>query len=236
MQVNKKKINNFSSIRISEDSKNRLKALALTPHESYENIILRLTHVNLGNRKIKYKIEFYIIMRFSKNQKHESEQSLFNKFHNKFFIKKEKEISPDNKKATKLVIKIIINPIILWIFKKRILMNNPYKLIYGHYFYDGIIQYKDILFTNNKFIDKQLKIRQTTEDTLYKNESNQTISDFNYDVMFKLLNELNDKYKENQDTNNVDIDYEYNEKESLVIINEPIETIFDNNKKILEIL
>ncbi len=174
-------------------------------------------------------------MRFSKNQKHESEQSLFNKFHNKFFIKKEKEISQDNKKLSKLTIEILFNPIMLWIYKKRILFQNPYKLIYGHYYYGGIIQYKDILFKNNKCIDKQSKIRQTTEDTLYKNESNQTISDFNYEIIYKLMNELNNDYQSNQ--NNIfDIDYEYNENESLVIINEPIETIFDDNKKILEIL
>ena len=46
----------YTNIKISERNKHRLKMLALTPSESYENIILRLLTVRLGNRNICYNI------------------------------------------------------------------------------------------------------------------------------------------------------------------------------------
>ena len=46
----------YTNIQISEKNKHRLKMLALTPSESYENIILRLINVRLGNRSIIYKV------------------------------------------------------------------------------------------------------------------------------------------------------------------------------------
>ena len=46
----------YTNIQISEKNKHRLKMLALTPSESYENIILRLMNVRLGNRSIIYKV------------------------------------------------------------------------------------------------------------------------------------------------------------------------------------
>ena len=48
--------NMITNIKISERNKHRLKMLALTPSESYENIILRLLTVRLGNRNICYNI------------------------------------------------------------------------------------------------------------------------------------------------------------------------------------
>ena len=45
-------VKNFSSIQVSNRSKERLKALALTPRESYENIIIRLLNVKLGGEII----------------------------------------------------------------------------------------------------------------------------------------------------------------------------------------
>lgn len=175
-------------------------------------------------------------MRLSKTKKHESEQTLFNKFRNKFFIKKEKEIDPNNKKGSTLIIKII-DPFILWIFKKRVMLLNPYRVIYGHYFYDGIIHYKDILFKNNKIIDKESNIRQISEKELYKNASNQVISHFNFEVINNLIEKLNEAYREEHpDMSDVDLNYTYNEDNAEVDIFEPIETKFDDNKKILEIL
>lgn len=47
---------NYSSIQVSGETKSRLKALALTPNESFENIILRLLDAKLGGREIKYTI------------------------------------------------------------------------------------------------------------------------------------------------------------------------------------
>lgn len=175
-------------------------------------------------------------MSLSKFKKHESEQLLFNKFRNKFFIKKEKEIDPNNKKGSKLIIKII-DPFILWIFKKRVMLLNPYRVIYGHYFYEGIIHYKDILFKNNKIIDKEYNIRQISEKELYKNAANQVISHFNFEVINNLIEKLNETYREeHSNTDDVAINYTYNEDNAEVDIFEPIETKFDDNKKILEIL
>lgn len=47
---------NYSSIQVSGETKSRLKALALTPNESFENIILRLLDAKLNGREIKYLI------------------------------------------------------------------------------------------------------------------------------------------------------------------------------------
>ena len=47
---------NYSSIQVSGETKSRLKALALTPNESFENIILRLLDAKLNGREIKYTI------------------------------------------------------------------------------------------------------------------------------------------------------------------------------------
>lgn len=47
---------NYSSIQVSGETKSRLKALALTPNESFENIILRLLDAKLNGREIKYQI------------------------------------------------------------------------------------------------------------------------------------------------------------------------------------
>ena len=56
VRENKRTPRNFSSIQISKKNKDKLQALALTPRESYENIILRLLNVKLGNRVIEYLI------------------------------------------------------------------------------------------------------------------------------------------------------------------------------------
>ena len=56
VRENKRMPRNFSSIQISKKNKDKLQALALTPRESYENIILRLLNVKLGNRCIEYMI------------------------------------------------------------------------------------------------------------------------------------------------------------------------------------
>ena len=45
-----------TTIKISKESKMRLKELALTPTESYEHIILRLLDVKLGGRELDYLI------------------------------------------------------------------------------------------------------------------------------------------------------------------------------------
>ena len=46
----------YSTIQVTNETKHRLKALKLTPKESYENIIIRLLDVRLDGRLIKYKI------------------------------------------------------------------------------------------------------------------------------------------------------------------------------------
>lgn len=56
VRENKRSPRNYSSIQISKKNKDKLQALALTPRESYENIILRLLNVKLGNRVIEYLI------------------------------------------------------------------------------------------------------------------------------------------------------------------------------------
>lgn len=177
----------------------------------------------------------------SGNKRKESEQSLFNKFRNKFFIKQEKQINQDNKKANKLIIKMINDSylnFILWIFKKRLMIMNPYKVIYGHYYYDDIIHYKDILEKNNKFLDKKSNISKISDKELYRNSSNQIISNFDFDIISNLVKKLNEVYKDEHghEIENADVDYTYNKDQALVDINEPIKTKFDDNKKILEIL
>lgn len=47
---------NGSNIRVSRETKSRLKGLGLTQHESYNNIILRLLDVKLDGREIDYLI------------------------------------------------------------------------------------------------------------------------------------------------------------------------------------
>ena len=47
---------NYTTIHVSNETKYRLKGLALSPTESYENIILRLLHVKLHGREIDYMI------------------------------------------------------------------------------------------------------------------------------------------------------------------------------------
>ena len=54
--VGKRDISNFTSIQISRESKVRLRSLALTPRESYENILLRLLDAKLGGRELFYNI------------------------------------------------------------------------------------------------------------------------------------------------------------------------------------
>ena len=49
-------VRNYSSIQVSTETKSRLKALSLTPNESFENIILRLVDTKLGGREIRYNI------------------------------------------------------------------------------------------------------------------------------------------------------------------------------------
>lgn len=51
-------VKNFSSIQLSVETKQKLKALALTENESYENIICRLLEKEIGilPREIKYNI------------------------------------------------------------------------------------------------------------------------------------------------------------------------------------
>jgi hypothetical protein len=47
-----------SSIQVSSETRERLRALALTPQETYENILLRLMNVKLPNsRVVEYVIE-----------------------------------------------------------------------------------------------------------------------------------------------------------------------------------
>lgn len=48
---------NYSSIQVSNETKYRLKGLALTKTETYENIILRLLNVKLNGREIDYLIQ-----------------------------------------------------------------------------------------------------------------------------------------------------------------------------------
>ena len=177
-------------------------------------------------------------MNFSQNKRSESEQSLFNKFRNKFFIKKEKDINPTNKKGTKLIIKIIFDPFALWIYKQKMVLLNPFKLIYGHYYYDDLLEYKDIIIENDKILDKKSKIQKIKQKELYRNSSNQIVSHFNYDIMKKLVNNLNEenRKKYSGDDLNTDVNYDYDEEKALVDIHEDIQTKFDDNKKILEIL
>lgn len=48
---------NYSTIQVSNETKYRLKGLALTKTETYENIILRLLNVKLNGREIDYLIQ-----------------------------------------------------------------------------------------------------------------------------------------------------------------------------------
>ena len=48
---------NYSSIQVSNETKYRLKGLALTRTESYENIILRILDVKLRGREVDYVIK-----------------------------------------------------------------------------------------------------------------------------------------------------------------------------------
>lgn len=47
----------YSTIQVSKATKSRLKALKLTPSESYENIIVRLLDVRLDGRELFYRID-----------------------------------------------------------------------------------------------------------------------------------------------------------------------------------
>ena len=47
---------NYSSIQVSNETKYRLKGLALTRTETYENILLRLLNTKLNGREIDYQI------------------------------------------------------------------------------------------------------------------------------------------------------------------------------------
>lgn len=49
-------VRNYSTIQISSETKYRLKSLALTPRESFENILLRLLDAKLNGRELKYNI------------------------------------------------------------------------------------------------------------------------------------------------------------------------------------
>ena len=48
---------NYSSIQVSTTTKDRIKGLALTKTETYENIILRLLNAKLNGREIDYLIQ-----------------------------------------------------------------------------------------------------------------------------------------------------------------------------------
>ncbi|MBQ2653131.1 MAG: hypothetical protein IJF83_06205 [Methanobrevibacter sp.] len=48
---------NYSSIQVSTTTKERIKGLALTKTETYENIILRLLNAKLNGREIDYLIQ-----------------------------------------------------------------------------------------------------------------------------------------------------------------------------------
>lgn len=48
---------NYSSIQVSSETKHRLKGLALTKTETYENILLRLLNTKLNGREIDYQIK-----------------------------------------------------------------------------------------------------------------------------------------------------------------------------------
>lgn len=48
---------NYSSIQVSTETKYRLKGLALTKTETYENILLRLLNAKLNGREIDYLIQ-----------------------------------------------------------------------------------------------------------------------------------------------------------------------------------
>ena len=49
-------LRNYSSIQVSNETKYRLKGLALTKTETYENILLRLLNAKLNGREIDYLI------------------------------------------------------------------------------------------------------------------------------------------------------------------------------------
>lgn len=48
---------NYTTIQVSNETKHRIKGLALSPTESYENIILRLLDTKLHGREITYLIK-----------------------------------------------------------------------------------------------------------------------------------------------------------------------------------
>lgn len=57
-RVRKIEAKRSSSIQVSNETRERLRALALTPQETYENILLRLMNVKLPNsRVVEYLIE-----------------------------------------------------------------------------------------------------------------------------------------------------------------------------------
>lgn len=58
----KKDASNYTTIQISKESKLRLKALSLTPNESYENILLRLLDAKLGGRELFYNIQSLVFL------------------------------------------------------------------------------------------------------------------------------------------------------------------------------
>ncbi len=55
---------NYTTIQVSNETKHRIKSLAISPTESYENIILRLLDTKLHGREINYLIK-------DKNSNHE---------------------------------------------------------------------------------------------------------------------------------------------------------------------
>ncbi len=55
---------NYTTIQVSNETKHRIKGLAISPTESYENIILRLLDTKLHGREINYLIK-------DKNSNHE---------------------------------------------------------------------------------------------------------------------------------------------------------------------
>lgn len=46
----------YTTIQISQGTKEKLLSLKLTPGETYENILLRMLFLNLGNREIMYEV------------------------------------------------------------------------------------------------------------------------------------------------------------------------------------
>lgn len=48
---------NYTSIQISKETRDRIKELALSPNESYENILIRLLESKLASKEVEYLLQ-----------------------------------------------------------------------------------------------------------------------------------------------------------------------------------